>query len=156
MTVDNGSSDTSTTRGSAHPDSSRPAPDHADSGNADSGNEVRKPRDLIDRAERLSPRSSFRIGLLVGVVVTVAVGLLIVQNGSSARLNWAWSSFDAPLWIFLALTLVAGFVLGLVVPALARRARRRARERKSALAQARSAMADAETRRRPPGRNSTT
>jgi uncharacterized integral membrane protein len=98
------------------------------------------PRDLVERAERLSRRNSFRIGLTVGVVVTVAAALLIIQNGASTRLNWGFWSFNAPLWIFLALTLLAGMVLGRVIPFAIRRGRLRARRRREALAQAREAL----------------
>ncbi len=150
MTLDHGSSDAPTAGDGERSDGSGPAP-----GGIGSADGAAEPRELIDRAERLSPRSSFRVGLLLGIVVTIAAGLLIVQNGSSARLHWAWSAFDAPLWIFLAFTLLAGFVLGLVVSILARRTRRRSRERRTAMAQARSALTDADANTsRSPGQDS--
>jgi uncharacterized integral membrane protein len=99
-----------------------------------------EPGELLARVEKLSRRNSFRIGLTVGTVVTVAVGLLIIQNGHTVRLHWLWASFDAPLWIFLALTLAAGMVLARVVPFAIRRARQRARERRDSLRQAREAL----------------
>ncbi len=98
-------------------------------------------RELLTRAEQLSRRNSFRIGLTVGVVVTVAAALLIIQNGDSARLHWLGFSFNAPLWIFLGLTLAAGMVLGRVVPYAVRRGRQRTRQRRAALEQARDALA---------------
>ncbi len=101
-----------------------------------------EPGDLVARAERLSRRNSFWIGLTVGVVVAVAATLLVVQNGRSTRLYWGVFSFDAPLWIFLVLTLVAGAVLGWAVPFLARRARQRRRERRRVLREAREVLAD--------------
>lgn len=99
-----------------------------------------EPSELLARVERLSRNNSFRIGLTVGTVVTIAAGLLIIQNGHSVRLHWLTASFDAPLWIFLALTLAAGMVLARVIPFAIRRARQRARERRDSLRQAREAL----------------
>ena len=144
MTLPHGSSNSAESDGvSRHREGAGPAP----GGGAQGADRRTQQRELIDSVDRLSPRNSFRIGLIVGAVVTLAAGLLIIQNGSSIRLHWAWFGFRAPLWIVLGLTLVAGIVLGLIAPALARRSRRRARERRSALAQARETLADSGARK---------
>lgn len=102
------------------------------------------PLELITRAEKLSRHNSFRgglgVGVIAGVVVTVAVALLIIQNAQSTPLHWASFSFTAPLWIFLVLTLAAGLLLGPLAVRLLRRGRRRARERRAALRSAREAL----------------
>jgi uncharacterized integral membrane protein len=62
----------------------------------------------VTRALRPVPPNRFRTGLALGAVVTVAIVLLIIQNGRSARLNWLAFHFGAPLWIMLLLTAAAG------------------------------------------------
>jgi uncharacterized integral membrane protein len=96
----------------------------------------------VARAEKLSRRNSFWVGVAMGVVVATAATLLIVQNGGSTRLRWVMFSFDAPLWIFLALILAVGAMLGWAVPLSVRRGRRRHQERRRALREAREALAD--------------
>lgn len=54
---------------------------------------------------------SFPGGFIVGVVIAVAVTLLIIQNGESTQLDWLVFQFQAPLWIMLLLTLIAGGVI---------------------------------------------
>ena len=51
---------------------------------------------------------SFPGGFVVGAVVAIAVTLLIIQNGESTQLDWLAFHFEAPLWIMLLLTLIAG------------------------------------------------
>jgi uncharacterized integral membrane protein len=97
------------------------------------------PPELVARAETLSRRHSFRVGLGVGitagVLLTIAVVLLIIQNAQATPLHWAGFSFTAPLWIFLLLTLAAGLVLGPVALRLIRRGR--TKQRRAALRRAR-------------------
>ena len=79
-----------------------------------------------------SRRNGFHVGLVVGVLVTVAVVLLIIQNGESARLDWLVFHFSAPLWIMLLLTLAAGGIVWELIRFTARRGRRRRSERRGA------------------------
>jgi uncharacterized integral membrane protein len=78
--------------------------------------------------------NQFRIGALLGSIVTVAAVVLIVQNGESAQLDWLVFHFRTPLWIMLVLTAVAGAVIWELVKAGGRRARRHRGERRDALA----------------------
>lgn len=55
--------------------------------------------------------TSFRAGLVLGTIVTVAVALLIVQNGESSQLDWLSFEFKTPLWIMLLLTMLAGAIV---------------------------------------------
>ena len=91
------------------------------------------PGETVARALRSSRRNPFRAGLALGVVVTVAIVLLIIQNGKTARLNWLAFHFGAPLWIMLLLTAAAGAVVWEVIKAGSRRARRLRRERREAV-----------------------
>jgi uncharacterized integral membrane protein len=75
----------------------------------------------------------FRVGLVVGAIVTVAIALLIIQNGESAQLDWLTFDFKAPLWIMLLLTLGAGAVVWETAKLLWRRGQRLRAERSVAL-----------------------
>lgn len=91
------------------------------------------PRETVARALKSTRRNQFRTGLVVGAVVTVAVVLLIIQNGNSAHLNWLAFHFSTPLWIMLLLTAAAGAVVWEVVKAGSRRASRLRSERREAV-----------------------
>ena len=82
----------------------------------------------VARALKSARRTRFRTRLALGVVVTVAIVLLIIQNGRSAHLSWLAFHFSSPLWIMLLLTAAAGAVVWEVIKAASRRARRVRRE----------------------------
>ena len=50
-------------------------------------------------------------GLLLGLIVTIAVGALIVQNTDKVRVQWLTLDRQLPLWAMLAATAVAGALL---------------------------------------------
>lgn len=76
----------------------------------------------------LGRRRSFRTGFIVGAVVAVAVGLLIVQNSESVQLDWVVFDFEAPLWIMLFVTLVAGGLIAELGRPLIRRSLAKSKE----------------------------
>ncbi len=84
-----------------------------------------------------SSTDTFRVGAVIGTLVTIAVVLLIVQNGKSTRLDWLMPTFHAPLWIMLFLTLVSGAVVWELIKVLWHRSRRVRKERKGAMRAAR-------------------
>jgi uncharacterized integral membrane protein len=88
------------------------------------------PGETVARALKSTRRNPFRAGLALGVLVTVAIVLLIIQNGKSARLNWLAFHFSSPLWIMLLLTAAAGAVVWEVIKAASRRGRRLRNERR--------------------------
>lgn len=98
----------------------------------------REPREVIERALKTGGRP-FRVGLIVGAVITVAIALLIIQNGESARLDWLTFDFEAPLWIMLLLTLAAGAVVWETAKMLWHRGRRLRDERRNALREVKNA-----------------
>ena len=69
----------------------------------------------VARALKSARRTRFRTRLALGVVVTVAIVLLIIQNGRSAHLSWLAFHFSSPLWIMLLLTAAAGAVVWEVI-----------------------------------------
>lgn len=91
------------------------------------------PREAMVRALRAARRGQFRAGLGLGVVVTAAIVLLVIQNGGSARLSWLSFHFSSPLWIMLLLTAAAGAIVWEVTKAFVRRARRLRRENRDAV-----------------------
>lgn len=82
------------------------------------GNSIRQPA----RAFKWRP---FHTGLVVGALIAVAVTLLIVQNGHSARVNWLFFHFKSPQWIILFITAVAGAIAWQVIRLGFRQARTR-------------------------------
>jgi uncharacterized integral membrane protein len=91
------------------------------------------PGEAMVRALKTARRNQFRAGLGLGVIVTAAIIVLIVQNGSSARISWLGLHFGSPLWIMLLLTAAAGAVAWEVVKAFVRRARRLRRQNREAV-----------------------
>ena len=91
------------------------------------------PHETVARALKSARRTQFLTRLALGVVVTVAIVLLIIQNGRSAHLNWLAFHFSSPLWIMLLLTAAAGAVVWEVIKATSRRARRVRRDHREAV-----------------------
>ncbi len=83
-------------------------------------------------------RNPFRLGVIIGSLVTIGVVLLVVQNGESAQIDWLIFHFRAQLWIILILTAAAGAVAWELTKVAIRHGRRVARERKVALSAARN------------------
>lgn len=91
-------------------------------------------RDSAGKQLSGAPRDRFRAGVVLGTIVTIAVVLLIVQNGESAQLDWISFHFRMPLWILLSLTAAAGAVVWEIIKIGWRRGRRLRQEQKKALA----------------------
>ena len=94
--------------------------------------------DSVKQALRGARRNRFRVGVVFGIIVTIAVVLLIVQNGESAQLDWVGFHFKMPLWILLVLTAVAGAIVWELVKVGWRRGKTQRRNQKAALAKARN------------------
>lgn len=78
---------------------------------------------LIKTATSQARLRTFRLGLTVGVLLAAALALLIVQNGDSVELNWLTFDFEAPLWLLLLASAIAGGALQWLAATLWRRAR---------------------------------
>lgn len=87
-------------------------------------------RTVVANALTLSKRRPFRLGVISGAVVTIAVVILIVQNGESAQIDWLFFHFSSPLWIVLFITMAAGGVVWEVVKLLIRRGRKQSEFRR--------------------------
>ena len=81
-------------------------------------------------ARALGERSTaFWAGAVLGVLLTIATVLLIVQNSESANLDWLGFDFRAPLWLLLFASAISGAILARLAPAIWRHARQRADRR---------------------------
>jgi uncharacterized integral membrane protein len=100
----------------------------------------------VDEVERGSPERAFNVGVTVGIVVTVAAVIFVLQNRQSSRFDWLWLDFELPLWIALLGAVGVGVVLVLTILAVHARHRRRVRRRRDAAGRLRRAVA----RNRPP------
>ena len=121
-------------------DDAAPAPaalDHSEGGSLE--------RD-VDEVERGNPERAFNVGVTVGIVVTVAAVIFVLQNRQSTTFDWLWLDFELPLWIALLGAVGVGVVLMLTIVAVHARRRRRVRRRRDAAGRLRRAVA----RRRPP------
>jgi uncharacterized integral membrane protein len=100
----------------------------------------------VDEVERGRPERAFNVGVTVGIVVTVAAVIFVLQNRQSTRFDWLWLDFELPLWIALLGAVGVGVVLVLTILAVHARRRRRVRRRRDAAGRLRRAVA----RDRPP------
>jgi uncharacterized integral membrane protein len=100
----------------------------------------------VDEVERGSPERAFDVGVTVGILVTVAAVIFVLQNRQSTTFDWLWLDFELPLWIALLGAVGVGVVLVLTILAVHARRRRRIRRRREAAGRLRSAVA----RARPP------
>lgn len=70
-------------------------------------------------------------GLVLGALVAVAAVLLVLQNDQQVRFEWLMFDFDAPLWLILAASLVAGGLITELVVTAVRLRHHRAPARRS-------------------------
>jgi uncharacterized integral membrane protein len=56
-------------------------------------------------------RATLSVGVVFGVIVTVAVAALIAQNTSNVSVHWLTLDGQQPLWAVLAITVIAGVLL---------------------------------------------
>ena len=94
---------------------------------------------LVAQALSAAKRRRFGIGFLLGSGVAAVVGVFIFQNKDSTRLHLFWVDFDAPLWLFLLATFVAGALGWELFHAAWRRLRRTAMEARATEARVKEA-----------------
>ncbi len=87
---------------------------------------------LVRKVLAADPTRSYRVGLVIGVLLAVSTALLVIQNGQSARLTWLAWHFRAPLWLILLLAVAAGPLLQPLCALVWRRARRQRADRRAA------------------------
>jgi lipopolysaccharide assembly protein A len=124
----------------AHPETDDAAPAAA---SVDQGGSLERD---VDEVERGRPERAFDVGVTVGIVVTVAAVIFVLQNRRSTTFDWLWLDFELPLWIALLGAVSVGVVLVLTILAVRARRRRRIRRRRDAAGRLRRAVA----RGRPP------
>lgn len=110
------------------------------------GTEGRSLTHDVDEVERGRPERAFNIGATLGILVTVAAVIFVLQNRRSTTFDWLWLDFELPLWTALVGAVGAGIVLVLTILAVHARRRRRIRRRRDAAGRLRRAL----RRDRPP------
>lgn len=96
------------------------------------GSDAERKADAPSHREPLLKGHPFRVGFLIGMLVTIVFALLIIQNSESVQLEWLFLDFEWPLWVLLLLTFVAGMVAWQLMLYGIRRARAKASQRRSA------------------------
>jgi len=105
--------------GSASP-APRPSADLGSSSSID--NDVDQ---LVSEAGRMSRRRPLLVGFIIGIVITVAAAVFIVQNTHTVEMEWLWFDFSGRVWLSLSVAFLAGAVasplIGLGIVHLQRR-----------------------------------
>jgi uncharacterized integral membrane protein len=83
-----------------------------------------EPGDL-DRRGAASGSSGPSIKLIALLLVVVALGIFVVQNGDDAPVSFLWFDAQWPVWLVILVSVVAGVVLDRLGSWQWRRARRR-------------------------------
>lgn len=89
---------------------------------------------LVEAAEKAAGSHALARGFVLGVVVTGAMALFIVQNTAAVGFEWLWIDFDADLWLVLLVTFAAGLLAGPLLLAGWRRSAREQERRKRLVA----------------------
>jgi uncharacterized integral membrane protein len=94
----------------------------------------------VDEVERGRPERAFNIGATLGILVTVAAVIFVLQNRQSTTFDWLWLDFELPLWTALVGAVGVGIVLVLTILAVHARRRQRIRRRRDAAGRLRRAL----------------
>ncbi len=89
-------------------------------------------QEIVANAKKLTRERGFRIGLVTGALITVAIAIFIIQNAERTDLEYLWLDFSMPLWIGLLAAFAAGSLAGPLFLSTWRRHRRAKQERRAA------------------------
>jgi uncharacterized integral membrane protein len=129
----------------ARRDDVRPDEGHAEPVPAEEADEAGRDRSRalrsdLDEVGRARPERAFNVGATLGILLTVAAVIFVVQNNRATDFEWLWLDFSLPLWIVLVGTLVVGALLVLSALAVHHRRRRRISRRRAATGRLRHAL----------------
>lgn len=96
----------------------------------------REPRRHDDESSAPQPPRTWVLPAVFLVVILIPVLILVFSNTESATLSWAAWEIDAPLWLVLAITVVAGAIGIRLFGWIWRSMRRRGLRRKAEFRQA--------------------
>ncbi|HLM62971.1 MAG TPA: hypothetical protein VK306_01625 [Acidimicrobiales bacterium] len=111
--------------------------DEADDTGRDRSRALRSDLDEVGRAR---PERAFNVGATLGILLTVAAVIFVVQNNRATDFEWLWLDFSLPLWTVLVGTLVVGALLVISALAVHQRRRRRITRRRAATGRLRDAL----------------
>ena len=94
----------------------------------------------LDEVERGRPERAFNVGATLGILVTVAAVVFVLQNRQSTGFDWLWFDFELPLWTALLGAVGVGVVLVMTILAVHARRQRRIGRRRDAAGRLRRAL----------------
>lgn len=106
----------------------------------------------LAEVQRGRPDRAFNLGLVLGIIVTVAGAIFVVQNNQSTQFDWLWFDFEVPLWTALLGAMAFGALLIVVGFAVHERRQRRLGRRQDAAGRLRRALGPSDEPPRPAAR----
>jgi uncharacterized integral membrane protein len=97
----------------------------------------------LAEVQRGRPDRAFNLGLVLGIVVTVAAAVFVVQNNQSTHFDWLWFDFELPLWTALLGAMAVGVLLLVIGFVVHERRQRRIGRRQDAAGRLRRALGPA-------------
>jgi uncharacterized integral membrane protein len=94
----------------------------------------------LAEVQRGRPERAFNFGAAVGIVVTVAAAIFVIQNNQSTHFDWLWFDFELPLWTALLGAMAVGVVLVVIGFVVHERRQRRIGRRQDAAGRLRRAL----------------
>jgi uncharacterized integral membrane protein len=94
----------------------------------------------LEEVQQGKPERAFNIGVTVGVLLTAAAAIFVLQNRQSTTFDWLWFDFELPLWAALVGGVLVGVVLVVTILAVRVRHQRRIGRRRSAAERLRHAL----------------
>jgi uncharacterized integral membrane protein len=92
---------------------------------------------LADVAEAGTRSHVGILAFVAGVVVAASAAVLVVQNTSSAAIEWFWFDLQLPLWLVLAASFLAGLIVAPLLHVATKQVRHRREEKLRLIADAR-------------------
>jgi uncharacterized integral membrane protein len=94
----------------------------------------------LAEVQRGRPERAFDLGLVLGILLTLAVAIFVVQNNQSTHFDWLWFDFQLPLWTALLGAMAFGALMIVVGFAVHERRQRRLGRRQDAAGRLRRAL----------------
>jgi len=94
----------------------------------------------LAEVQRGRPERAFNVGAVVGIILTVAAAVFVIQNNQSTHFDWLWFDFELPLWTALLGAMAVGVLLVVIGFVVHERRQRRIGRRQDAAGRLRRAL----------------